>query len=93
MEKTKISKIGYLNRKCKGLPKEEVMICIIMEDIDGEHTYNCSWHPFNESEYNENNMPAEGYLGTARVVSGKYKGIGFHAWKQNNQEFIYYKIL
>jgi hypothetical protein len=35
----------------------------------------------------------EGYLGTAKVIKGRYVGIGFHAWEQNNSEFIWYAVV
>ena len=38
-------------------------------------------------------MPCEGYLGTAKVIEGRYTGIGFHAWEQNDSEFIFHKKL
>jgi len=38
-------------------------------------------------------MAGEGYLGTVKVIEGRYVGIGFHAWEQNNSEFIWYAVV
>lgn len=43
---------------------------------------------FDKSNYSKENMPSKGYLGTAKIDEGMYKGVGFHAWEQNNSEFI-----
>ena len=75
------------------LPNKECIINIIHKDIDGEHEHLCEWKPFNKSEYTSANMPGEGYLGTATVIKPPFEGIGFHAWEQNNSQFIYYKII
>lgn len=84
---------GWINRNIDGLPKEKSTIKIINKDVDGEHIHVCEWKPFDKSEYRENDMPGTGYLGTARVIQEPHMGIGFHAWDQNNSEFIYYKIV
>jgi hypothetical protein len=82
---------GYKNRHVDGLPKEKTVMTVIHSDTDGEHSYVCEWTPFNKESYKEWNIPSEGYLGTVQVIEGRFKGIGFHAWEQNNSEFIYYK--
>jgi len=84
---------GFLNRHTDGLPKEKAIIKITIEDCEGEQELLCEWKSFCPKDYKEEDMPAKGYQGTARVVESKHKGIGFHAWTQNNSEFIYYKIV
>ena len=79
----------YKNRKDTPLPDNNCSIQIIQNDV----IYNCDQKPFNPSNYSANDLPAKGYLGTATVISGYYKGIGFNVWEQNDSEFIYYKIL
>lgn len=81
---------GYKNRHTDELPKEACIIKIIHEDSFGEAIFLCEWKPFNEQEYTNKMLPDKGYLGTAEVISGTFKGIGFNAWQQNNSEFIYY---
>lgn len=84
---------GFLNRHTNGLPDKSCAMRVITKDVDGEHIYLCEWEPFDKSQYNESNMTSEGYLGTVRVIEGKYKGIGFHAWEQNNSEFVWYAVV
>lgn len=92
--KTITPKYGFLNRHMDGMPKKETIIQIIYDDFEGEHLLTCKWFPFNPKMYDADNMPEEGYVGTARIIKGeKHFGIGFHAWLQNDNEFIYYKII
>lgn len=86
-------KENFLDRHINNLPQKKCVIKIIHQDINGEQVYLCEWRPFDKSQYQANNMPSEGYLGTAKVIEGKYTGIGFHAWKQNNSEFVLYSIV
>lgn len=83
---------GFVNRHTSGLPDKKCTMTVCTEDVSGKHNYLCEWTPFDKSQYNEVNMPSEGYLGTAEVIEGEYKGIGFHAWMQNNSEFVYYQL-
>jgi hypothetical protein len=84
---------GFMNRHVSGLPYQEATITIAATDVDGEHMYTCKWFPFDKGSYTKDNMPTDGYLGTARVIVGPYTGIGFHAWRQSDNEFTYYKII
>lgn len=84
---------GYFNRHLDPLPNKSLEIEIITKDITGEFNYICLWQPFRKEFYSEKNLPGKGYLGTAKIVEGMFKGIGFHAWEQNDSEFIYYKII
>ena len=84
---------GWVNRNTNGLPTEPTTMKVATKDVDGEHVYLCEWKPFDKSQYSEKDMPGEGYLGTASVIEGRYKGIGFHAWQQNNSEFVYYQLV
>lgn len=84
---------GFANRHKTALPKKICLIKVITKDVDGEHTFSCEWNPFNQSQYSQSDMPAKGYLGTAKVIEGSSKGIGFHAWEQNNSEFIWYALI
>ena len=86
-------KEGFLNRHEKAMPKKNTVVKIVTKDIDGEHIYTCEWRPFNKVNYLVENMPSKGYLGTAKVIEGEFSGIGFHAWKQNNSEFVLYSIV
>lgn len=81
---------GLINRHTHGLPATKCRIIILTEDISGEHRFLCQYTPFDKNNYNESNMPAQGYLGTAKVIAGNHKGIGFHCWESNNSEFVYY---
>lgn len=86
-------KDNFKNRHIDGLPTEKVNMKVVTNDVDGEHIMLCEWKPFNKDEYSKTNMPADGYLGTARVIQKQLYGIGFHAWEQNNSEFVYYSIV
>jgi len=91
--KTLELKEGFLNRHIVGLPKEICNIEIIYKDTFETEVVLCEWKPFNPNNYKPENMPAKGYLGTCIEISGKFIGIGHHAWEQNDSEFIYYKII
>ncbi len=81
---------GFINRHINGLPKLECAINILVEYPSHEQLISCVWLPFDESIYSETEIkPSKGYLGTARSIE-QYVGIGFHAWEQNNYEFVYY---
>jgi hypothetical protein len=84
---------GFVNRNTNGLPDKTTTMKVVITDVDGEHICLCEWKPFNKSQYSEENMPADGYLGTAKVIEGRYTGIGFHAWEQNNSEFVWYAVV
>lgn len=84
---------GFLNRHTNGLPNKTTKIKVVIKDFDGEHIYLCVWKPFDKNQYLKYNMPTDGYLGTAKVIEGKYAGIGFHAWEQNNYEFVWYAVI
>ena len=84
---------GFINRHINGLPDYKCTMRVVTNDVDGEHIYLCEWKPFDKSQYTQINMPVKGYLGTASVIEGSYKGIGFHAWEQNNNEFIWYAVI
>ena len=80
-----------LNRKETPLPTEPCTIRI----KQGAHTFLCAWNPYKKENYPNPHIfhPAKGYLGTASVIEKHFKGIGFHAWEQNEYEFIYYEII
>ena len=83
-------KKGFKNRHSNKLPSEKKIIEIL---IDNEIKL-CWWCPFDKNDYDKDNMPSKGYLGTARVINDQkslYKSIGYHAWEQNDYEFIYYR--
>lgn len=86
------SKKTFLNRHTDGLPSRPCLIEILVNDSAGEHLEICSWTPFDENNYIGRQLPAEGYLGTAKGVADTNRNIGWHAWQQNNSEFIYYKL-
>jgi hypothetical protein len=84
---------GFKNRHTDRLPTEKANMKVVTNDVDGEHIMLCEWKPFNKEEYSESNMPADGYLGTVKVIEEQFNGIGFHAWEQNNSEFVYYSVV
>lgn len=80
------------NRKEEPLPTVEVKMKIQLSGGNQgypDFIYGV-WTPFNPKNYTEVNMPSEGYLGTFRDNVTKH---GFHAWEQNQSEFIYYEVL
>ena len=82
-----LSRNGYKNRKEYPLPTTTSEITIIYKD-GIEQEIECYWIPFNSNNYNELNMPSEGYIGTA---IRKTNGIGHNVWEQNESEFVWYK--
>lgn len=84
---------GWLNRHTDPLPKTEVVMVIVSRDVSGEEELLCHWYPFNKDNYRDWVLPGEGYVGTARVISDIWKGIGFNVWQQNDSEFVYYKLV
>jgi hypothetical protein len=84
---------GFVNRHTNKLPDKITTMRVVTKDVDGEHIYLCEWKPFDKSQYLKENMSADGYLGTLKVIEGRYTGIGFHAWEQNNSEFIWYAVV
>jgi len=84
---------GYKNRNIDGMPDQACLMNVIHEDHDGEIVFKCKWHPFDRQQHTKDNIPENGYFGTAVVIEGRLKGIGFHAWDQNNSEFIWYSLI
>jgi len=84
---------GFVNRHTNSLPKEMCIMKVVTKDVDGEHIHLCEWKPFDKNQYMKIDLPCEGYLGTAKVIQGRYTGIGFHAWEQNNSEFVWYIVV
>jgi hypothetical protein len=84
---------GFKNRHTDGLPTEKVNMKVITNQADVEHIMLCKWKPFNKNEYTSKNMPSDGYLGTVKVIEENFNGIGYHAWEQNNSEFVYYSVV
>lgn len=84
---------GFLNRYLTKLPDHKCNIKVIVKDYNCEYIHLCEWKPFDKSQYTGSKLPSKGYLGTATVIEGKYIGIGFHAWEQNNSEFVYYQLV
>ena len=78
----------WLNRKEVPLPKESCIIWIKSKD----EIFLCRWFPYNPNDY-FGTQPHEGYMGCARVIDGRYTGIGFNVWNQNNSEFVEYKLI
>ena len=82
----------WSNRKEIPLPKESVLIWIRKTKKDEVNIFLCRWYPYNPNDY-FGTKPHEGYMGCARVIDGRYTGIGFNVWNQNNSEFIEYKLI
>lgn len=84
---------GYVSRFSKPLPEDPCTIAILKDELEGEQEYICEWKSAHAKRFDSDVQPSEGYLGTAKVIEGPYKGIGFHAWEQNVYEFEYYQII
>lgn len=98
MNKTLTELEGFRNRHLNPLPTEKCTISILKNDFEKigrvQKIYNCKWYPYKKENYehlHSDLQPSEGYLGTA--VINTVHGIGFHAWEQNDSEFIYYQII
>jgi hypothetical protein len=91
--KTLDIKEGWLNRNVDGLPKDKCEMIVLKKDSYGEDEFHCQFRPFNKDDYDDVSMPDSGYLGDVRVIKGRYAGIGFNIWNQNDSEFIYYKLV
>lgn len=83
---------GYKNRHVDGLPDKAVNMHIIINDLRGERVYLCKFEPFKPEKYTRQNMPSDGYLGTATTLDISHN-IGFNVWRQNNHEFVYYSVV
>ena len=86
---------GFINRHVDGLPKEATIIHVVGKDVYGDSStiYLCQWKPNTRAyDYNNNVLP-NGYLGTATVIDGRYKGKEFNAYMQNNSDFIHYSLV
>lgn len=92
MGKNLLQRDGFINRHREGMPEEKCSIKILVDEQGKEVSYSCQWFPFVRADYSEDDMPPNGYLGTAKVTAGKYSGIAFHAWSENNSEFIWYSL-
>ncbi len=84
---------GFLNRHTDGIPSEITIIRVVNVSSSGEDIFLCEWKPFKPEHRTKNFNPGTGYLGTAKVVEGRWKGIGFHMWEQNDSEFVYYALV
>jgi len=73
---------GWINRHTHGMPEGKCIIQIIHNDTNGENIYKCRW-------FSGNGL--DGYLGTA--IKGRGNNIGWHAIKDNDSEFVYYKLI
>jgi uncharacterized phage protein (TIGR01671 family) len=86
-------KEGFFNRHINPLPKHKAVIKIITKGHNGQFNFVCNWKPFEEIK-SEGLSIKTGYLGTATpnlIQDGEY--FCFHAWEQNDEEFVYYSIL
>lgn len=90
---TLINKQGMINRHLEHLPKNKCKINIYHDDGTQKRLLLCEWIPFDVDNYKEGFSADTGYIGTARVIQKEWHGIGFHAWRNNNDEFIYYNII
>lgn len=75
-------KEGYKNRHLDGLPDTVVYIKIIHSGNDG--VILCKWYPVTNGQHSWGTV-----LGTARDSNG----LGYHAWLENNDEFVYYSLV
>ena len=70
---------------------QRIQLIRIIEKIEKNPEFSNKLGVKNTSDF-ISDIPGVGYLGTARVISGKHKDIGFHAWEQNDYEFVYYSL-
>lgn len=95
---TRIHRYGFLNRHTDGMPRRQSNIEIATTHINEETLVKCRWFPYKppiegeEAEKTEDNH-GEGYMGVAKTTDANRPVIGYNAWKQNDAEFVYYKIL
>ena len=76
----------WIDRKKFGMPIEQCFI----EIQYGVDEIECRWEPPNNKRLISY---SDGYLGSAMVISGNYKNVGFNAWEQNDSEFRYYRLI
>lgn len=81
-ELTLVVKKGFINRKYNPLPNKDCIIQVIQNDT----IFLCSYQPNIDKS-----IP--NLIGSATVIEGKHKEIGFNVWENNDSEFIYYKII
>lgn len=82
-------RVGFVNRHTNGLPTERCIMTIIINDNDGEHIHLCEWHHYEKTKYPEGHK-SKGYLGTAKCINS---AMAFHAWEENDSEFVFYSII
>jgi len=84
----------WLNRHETPLPDEECVIQIKLQGDPKIHGYpevlTGNWVPFNPGDYGVRAKLSEGYIGTFRDNLTK---LGFHAWQQNDSEFVEYRVI
>lgn len=83
---------GFINRHIEGMPKQRCKVKVVTNDVDRENIFICEWEPLDKSMRGED-YAQKGYLGTVKIIEGRYKGIGFHAWEHSNSEFVWYAVL
>lgn len=82
----------YLNRQETPLPQQDCIITILYNSFDGHQEIDCVWCPYDEQAVPAHvTKPSDDYLGTAYTIVNPT--IGFHAWRCNDSEFLYYKII
>lgn len=64
----------------------------MIEIMTNDGNFICQWEPFERDNYLPEDMPSDGYLGTARTI-GRPFNIGFHAWEQTDHEFVWYRLM
>lgn len=84
---------GFINRHTHGIPDKPTKMKVVIKDFVGEQVLLCEWKPFDKSQYTKEDMPPDSFLGTATVIDDLFNGISFHAWDENNSEFVYYVII
>lgn len=75
------------------MPDNVCKMEIVVTELGKDRKVKVEWHPFEKANYNEGKMPSTGYLGTAYETTERGIKIGYHAWRQNDSEFIYFKII
>ena len=81
---------GFLNRHTDPLPITKCVIRVVINDSTGERTDLCEWEP---TERSKRHTTSTGYLGTAIIIAGENKGLGYCVWQQNDSEFIWYNVV
>lgn len=80
--------LGFINRLKEPLPFRECKILIYISEHTRYSTHECIWKPYR-------GKLSDSLLGTAHIIDemNPNNTVAWSAWKDENEEFIYYKII